>query len=90
MSHSNDCYTLRSSDDTALSRLISDSAESFYLTGIINCNNWCDNNFLLNPEEPKELIFDFRECDPSYITASIGNSPVERVEKFRHLGIIND
>lgn len=50
-----------------------------------DCINWHDNNSLHLNKKGKEFIFDFRKCNPSYTPITIGESPVERVEKFRDL-----
>ena len=73
VSYSNNCYVLKYADDTAILGLISDNDESSYLAQIEQCTSWCENNnLLLNAKKTKELIVDFRKCEPSYSSVIIG------------------
>ncbi|KAK3548557.1 hypothetical protein QTP70_014476 [Hemibagrus guttatus] len=69
--------------------LISDNNETAYLEEIRNLENWCQrNNLLLNVSKTKELIVDFStKQERNYQTPMINESPVERVDSFRYLGV---
>ncbi|KAK3532248.1 hypothetical protein QTP86_009726 [Hemibagrus guttatus] len=71
-------------DDTVVVGLISDNNEE-----IRNLENWCQrNNLLLNVSKTKELIVDFStKQERNYQTPVINESPVERVDSFRYLGV---
>jgi len=89
--HSPNCYVLKYADDTAIIGLLSGENETSYLEEINKCIEWCDqNNLLLNATKTKELIIDFRKCEPSYREVTIKDSKVDRVNKFKYLGTIID
>ena len=86
VSYSNNCcYVLKCADDTAILGLLSDNNdESSYMAQIEQFTSWCENNnLLLNAKKTKELIVDFNKCEPSYSSVIIGDSEVERVDKFK-------
>ncbi|KAK3535054.1 hypothetical protein QTP70_002584 [Hemibagrus guttatus] len=76
-------------DNTVVVRLISDNNETAYLEEIRNLENWCQrNNLLLNVSKTKELIVDFStKQERNYQTPLINESPVERLDLFRYLGV---
>jgi len=91
VSYSNNCYVLKYADDTAILGLITGNDETSYMKEISQCVSWCeDNNLILNAKKTKELICDFRKCDPSYAPVIVAGSEVERVEKFKYLGTTID
>ena len=52
---------------------------------------WCKNNFLdLNVTKTNELLIDFRKQPPAVSPITINGEIVERVEKYKYLGIILD
>ncbi|KAK3536509.1 hypothetical protein QTP86_013833 [Hemibagrus guttatus] len=65
------------------------NSETAYLEEIRNLENWCQrNNLLLNVSKTKELIVDFStKQERNYQTPVINESPVERVDSFRYLGV---
>ncbi|KAK3521213.1 hypothetical protein QTP70_001051 [Hemibagrus guttatus] len=85
----NSTTIIKFADDTVVVGLISDNNETAYLEEIRNLENWCQkNNLLLNVSKTKELIVDFstkqeRNCQ----TPVISESPVERMDSFRYLGV---
>ncbi|KAK3513077.1 hypothetical protein QTP70_000956 [Hemibagrus guttatus] len=56
---------------------------------IMNLDNWCQrNNLLLNISKTKELIVDVStKQERNYQAPVINESPVERVDSFRYLGV---
>ncbi|KAK3543145.1 hypothetical protein QTP70_011947 [Hemibagrus guttatus] len=85
----NSTTIIKFADDTVVIRLISDNNETAYLEEIRNLENWCQrNNLLLNVSKTKELIVDFStKQERNYQTPVINESPVERVNSFRYLGV---
>ncbi|KAL0150420.1 hypothetical protein M9458_054237, partial [Cirrhinus mrigala] len=80
---------IKFADDTVVVGLISDNNETAYLKEIRNLENWCQrNNLLLNVSKTKELIVDFStKQERNYQTPIINESPVERVNSFKYLGV---
>ncbi|KAM9440378.1 serine/threonine-protein phosphatase PP1-gamma catalytic subunit A isoform 1-T1 [Clarias gariepinus] len=70
---------------TVVVGLISDNDESAYLKEVGNLENWCQRNNLRNGSKTKELMVDF--STKQEMTAIINESPVERVESFKYLGV---
>ncbi|KAK3507985.1 hypothetical protein QTP70_009352 [Hemibagrus guttatus] len=85
----NSTTVFKFADDTVVVGLISDNNETAYLEEIRNLENWCQrNNLLLNVSKTKELIVDFStKQERNYQTPMINESPVERVDSFRYLGV---
>ena len=62
-----------------------------YFTTINNFVNWCNIHFLkLNVKKTKEIIFDFRTKDNNHETVNIAGEMVERVGKYKYLGVTFD
>ncbi|KAK3529834.1 hypothetical protein QTP86_007200 [Hemibagrus guttatus] len=80
---------IKFADDTVVVGLICDNNETAYLEEIRNLENWCHrNNLLLNISKTKELIVDFStKQERNYQTPVINESPVERVDSSRYLGV---
>ncbi|KAK3546669.1 hypothetical protein QTP70_031403, partial [Hemibagrus guttatus] len=85
----NSTTIIKFADDKVVVGLISDNIEMAYLEEINNLKNWWQrNNLLLNVSKTKELIVDFRtKQERNYQTPVINESPVERVDSFRYLGV---
>ncbi|KAK3521253.1 hypothetical protein QTP70_001550 [Hemibagrus guttatus] len=85
----NSTTVIKFADDTVVVGLISDNNEAAYLKEIRILENWCQrNNLLLNINKTKELIVDFStKQERNYQTPVINESPVERVDRFRYLGV---
>ncbi|KAK3538045.1 hypothetical protein QTP70_027399, partial [Hemibagrus guttatus] len=85
----NSTTVIKFANDMVLVGLISDNNETAYLEEIRNLENWCQrNNLLLNVSKTKELIVDFStKQERNYQTSVINESPVERVDSFRYLGV---
>ncbi|KAK3521012.1 hypothetical protein QTP86_002491 [Hemibagrus guttatus] len=85
----NNSITIKFADDTVVVGLISDNNETAYLEEIRNLENWCQRiSLLLNVSKTKELIVDFStKQERNYQTPLINESPVERVDSFRYLGV---
>lgn len=86
------CIIDKYADDTALVGKITNDDNLNYLKEINTFVDWCDQNFLeLNVTKTKELIVDFRTTKkilPEPVT--IKGSEVERVHKFKYLGVVFD
>ncbi|KAK3507148.1 hypothetical protein QTP70_008622 [Hemibagrus guttatus] len=78
----NSTTVIKFADDTVVVGLI-------YLEENRNLENRCQrNNLLLNISKTKELIVDFStKQERNYQTSVINESPVERVDSFRYLGV---
>ncbi|KAK3518521.1 hypothetical protein QTP70_001509 [Hemibagrus guttatus] len=85
----NSTTIIKFADNIVVVGLISDNNETAYLEEIRNLENWCQrNNLLLNVRKTKELIVDFStKQERNYQTPVINESPVERVDSFRYLGV---
>ncbi|KAK3514234.1 hypothetical protein QTP70_010408 [Hemibagrus guttatus] len=85
---SNSTTIIKFADNTVVVGLISANNETVYLEEIRNLENWWRNNLLLNISKTKELIVNFRmKQERNYQTPVINESPVERVDGFRYLGV---
>ncbi|KAI5626366.1 gastrula zinc finger protein XlCGF28.1-like [Silurus asotus] len=86
---SNSTAIIKFAEDTFVVNLISNNDETAYLQGIKNLERWCqENNLLLNISKTKELIVDFStEQERSYQPLNINGTPVERVDRFRYIGV---
>ena len=81
-------YTLYS-DDTAIVDL--SNSIPHYIEEVDRFTTWCKANFLdLNVAKTKELLIDFRKQPPAVSPITIDGEIVERVEKYKYLGIILD
>ena len=92
--YTNDCtgtentIFVKYSDDTAIVDL-SSSIPHYIEVG--RFTTWCKDNFLvLNVTKTKELLFDFRKQPLAVSPITIDREIVERVEKYKYLGIILD
>ncbi|KAI2646120.1 hypothetical protein H4Q32_023831 [Labeo rohita] len=85
----NSTTIVKFADDTIVVGLISNNDETAYMEEIRNLESWCQkNNLLLNVSKAKELIVDFStKQERNYQTPVINESPVERVDSFRYLGV---
>ena len=83
---------LKYADDTSIQALIKNELDlDNYFTTINNFVNWCNIHFLkLNVKKTKEIIFDFRTKDNNHETVNIAGEIVERVEKYKYLGVTFD
>ena len=62
-----------------------------YIEEVDRFTTWCKANFLdLNVAKTKELLIDFRKQPPAVSPITIDGEIVERVEKYKYLGIILD
>ncbi|KAK3520974.1 hypothetical protein QTP86_001847 [Hemibagrus guttatus] len=85
----NNSITIKFADDTVVVGLISDNNETAYLEEIRNLENWCQRiSLLFNVSKTKEPIVNFStKQERNYQTPLINESPVERVDSFRYLGL---
>ena len=97
--YTNDCTSefeniivLKYADDTAIQALIGNSTDvTNYLATISKFSDWCDHNQLhLNVKKTKELIFDFRKTNEEHEAVVIKTEKVERVKKYKYLGVTID
>ena len=95
--YTNDCQTvfknipiIKYADDTSIQALISSDIDlSHYYNKIDRFVSWCDSHYLLlNVKKTKELIFDFRKNIPTYDNIVIKGEVVERVVKYKYLGVL--
>ena len=93
--YTNDCtgtentIFIKYSDDTAIVDL--SNSIQHYIEEVERFTTWCKDNFLdLNVTKTKELLIDFRKQPPAVSTITIHGEIVERVEKYKYLGIILD
>ena len=93
--YTNDCtgtentIFIKYSDDTAIVDL--SNTISHYIEKVERLTTWCKDNFLdLNVTETKELLIDFRKQPSAVPPITIDGEIVERVEKYKYLGIILD
>ena len=67
---------------------ISNNDETEYRNEIENLVNWCSNNNLsLNVNKKKEIVIDFRKRRGEHAPVYIIGDEVERVERFKFLGV---
>ena len=83
---------IKYADDTSIQALIKNELDlDNYFTTIHNFVNWCKIHFLkLNVKKTKEIIFDFRTKDNNHETVNIAGEMVERVGKYKYLGVTFD
>ena len=93
--YTNDCtgtentIFIKYSDDTAIVDL--SNSIPHYIEEVDRFTTWCKANFLdLNVAKTKELLIDFRKQPPAVSPITIDGEIVERVEKYKYLGIILD
>ncbi|KAI5085914.1 hypothetical protein C0J45_23088, partial [Silurus meridionalis] len=86
---SNSTTIIKFADNTVVVGLISNNDETAYLQEVKNLERWCqENNLLLNVSKTKGLIVDFStKQEQSYQPLNINGTPVERVDRFRYLGV---
>ena len=93
--YTNDCtgtentIFIKYSDDT----VIVDFSNSIphYTKEVEKFMTWCKDNILdLNITKTKELLIDFRKQPPAVLPITMDGEIVERVEKYKYLGIILD
>ena len=78
-------------DDTGLTGQITDDDDSHYRQEIDRFVSWCDQNYLeLNVGKTKEMIIDFRKVKPVHDSIIIKGENVEKVERYRYLGVVID
>ena len=92
--YTNDCtgtvntFFIKYSDDTAIVDL--SNSIPHYIAEVERLTTWHKDNFLdLNVTKAKELL-DLRKQPPVASPIKIGGEIVERVEKYKYLGIILD
>ncbi len=94
--YTHDCMSSHSStsiikfaDDTVDLGLINNNDEAAYLDDVERLTSWCQDNCLsLNVSKTKELIVDFRKRQQRpYNPLMISGTPVERVSRFKYLGV---
>ena len=62
-----------------------------YIAEVERFMTWCKDNFLdLNLSKTKELLIDFRKQPLAVPPITIDGEIVDRVEKYKYLGIILD
>ena len=97
--YTNDCQTLfknipiiKYADDTSIQALISSDIDlTHYYNEIDRFVSWCDSHYLLlNVKKTKELIFDFRKNNNTHDNIVIKGEVVERVVKYKYLGVLFD
>ena len=93
--YTNDCtgtentIFIEYSDDTAIVDL--SNSIPHYIEEVERSTTWCKANFLdLNVAKTKELLIDFRKQPLAVSPITIDGEIVERVEKYKYLGIILD
>ena len=93
--YTNDCTRtentifIKYSDDTAIVDL--SNSIPHYIEEVVRFTTWCKANFLdLNVAKTKELLIDFMKQPPAVSPITIDGEIVERVEKYKYLGIILD
>ena len=93
--YTNDCTGtenttfVKYSDDTAIVDL--SNSIPHYNEEVERFTTWCKDNFLnLNVTKTKELVIDFRKQPPAVSPITIDGEIVERVKKYKYLGIILD
>ena len=80
---------MKYSDDTAIVDL--SNSIPHYIEEVDRFTTWCKANFLgLNVAKTNELLIDFRKQPPAVSPITIDGEIVERVEKYKYLGIILD
>ncbi len=94
--YTHDCVSSHSStsivkfaDDTVVLGLINNDDEAAFLDEVERLTSWCQDNCLsLNVSKTKELIVDFRKRQQRpYTPLMISGTPVERVSRFKYLGV---
>lgn len=87
---SNDmCPLIKFADDTALIGLISNDDDSMFLNVVQNFTKYCKESFLeLNVSKTKEMIVNFHKAPVLPPPVVIEGSAVERVDKYKYLGIV--
>ena len=93
--YTNDCtgtentIFIKYSDETAIVDL--SNSIPHYIEEVDRFTTWCKANFLdLNVAKTKELLIDFRKQPPAVSPITIDGEIVERVMKYKYLGIILD
>ena len=77
---------IKYSDDTAIVDLSNSILR--YIEEIDRFTTWCKDNFFdLNLTKTKELLIDLRKQPPTVSPITIDGEIVERVEKYKYLGI---
>ena len=91
--YTNDCTETENTifmkclDDTAIVDL--SNSIPHYIEEVERFTTWCKDNFLdLNVTKAKELLIDFMNQPPAVSPFTIDGEIVERVEKYKYLGII--
>ena len=80
---------IKYSDDTAIVDL--SNSIPHYIEEVERFTTWCKDNFLdLNEIKTKELLIDFRKQPLAVPPITIDGEIVERIEKYKYLGIILD
>ena len=63
----------------------------YYIAEVVRFTTWCKDSVLdINVTKTWELLIDFRKQPPAVSPITIDGEIVERVEKYRYLGIILD
>jgi hypothetical protein len=82
-----DCVATHNSDSTVVSRITNDD-ETAYREEVRDLAVSCqDNNLSLNVSKAKELIVDYRKLRTEHAPIHIDRAVVERVERFKFLGV---
>ena len=90
-----DCMAMHASnsiikfaDDTSEVGLITNNDETAYREEVRALGVWCqENNLTLNVSKTKEMIMDFRKQQREHPPIHIDGSVVERVIRFKFLGV---
>ena len=82
---------LKYADDECLVGLIREDSSAIYEEEVERLSSWCSENFLhMNVKKTKELVIDFRKnCQPPP-TLKLNGEAVERVQKYKYLGLLID
>ena len=93
--YTNDCtgtentIFIKYSDDTEIVDL--SNSIPHYIEEVERFTTWCKDNFFdLKVKKIKELLIDFRKQPPAASPITIDGEIVERVEKYKYLGISLD
>ena len=80
---------IKFADDTVVLGLISENNEQPYQNQVAGLALWCQsNNLPLNVYKTRGMVVDFwRKQDSGYTPLSISGEPVERVPRFKYLGV---
>ena len=80
---------MKYSDDTTIVDL--SISIQHYIEDVERFTTWCKDNFLdINVTKTRELLIDFRKLPRAVSPITIDGEIVERVEKYKYLGIILD